>query len=106
MNICHYAEQKKLILIGFKVIICALNESTYHLINERTLSLMKKTAILVNTSRGPTVDLNALYRALKEGQLGKEGLSGNSGFLAEFEDLMRPSRTFSLILIPPLFPSL
>jgi glyoxylate reductase len=53
---------------------CALNESTHHLINKRTLSLMKKTAILVNTSRGPTVDLDALYQALKDGRLGGAGL--------------------------------
>lgn len=58
----------------FVSINCALNESTYHLINERTLRLMKPTAILVNTSRGPTVDLNALYQALKEGRLGGAGL--------------------------------
>ena len=48
---------------------CALTESTYHLINDRTIRLMKPTAIVVNTSRGPTVDLDALYRALKEGRL-------------------------------------
>ena len=53
---------------------CALNESTFHLINERTLRLMKPTAILVNTSRGPTVDLEDLYRALKDGRLGGAGL--------------------------------
>ena len=58
----------------FVSINCALNESTHHLINERTLRLMKPTAILVNTSRGPTVDLNALYQALKEGRLGGAGL--------------------------------
>lgn len=46
-----------------------LSGDTYHLIGERELSLMKKTAILINAARGPCVDPQALYRALKEGRI-------------------------------------
>jgi glyoxylate reductase len=44
-----------------------LIKETYHLINEEKLKLMKKTAYLINNSRGPVVDEKALYKALKEG---------------------------------------
>jgi D-3-phosphoglycerate dehydrogenase len=51
------------------VIHVPLSKETHHLINEKRLSLMKKTALLVNTSRGPVVEEAALYKALKEGWL-------------------------------------
>jgi glyoxylate reductase len=43
-----------------------LTKKTQHLIGERELRMMKPTAILVNTARGPIVDEHALARALKE----------------------------------------
>jgi len=43
-----------------------LTDKTYHLIGEKELNLMKKTAILVNTSRGPIIDEKALVKILKE----------------------------------------
>lgn len=48
---------------------CPLTPSNYKLIGERELSLMKRTAILVNTARGELVDEAALYRSLTEGQI-------------------------------------
>lgn len=45
---------------------CPLTEETHHLIGERELALMKPSAYLVNTSRGPVVDETALARALAE----------------------------------------
>lgn len=47
---------------------------TRHLINESTLRLMKKSAILVNASRGPIVDERALAHALTEGWIAGAGL--------------------------------
>ncbi|HOK81123.1 MAG TPA: D-glycerate dehydrogenase [bacterium] len=47
---------------------------TRHLIGARELSLMKKNAILINTSRGPVVDEKALVNALKEGKIWGAGL--------------------------------
>jgi glyoxylate reductase len=51
-----------------------LTEKTYHLIGEKELKMMKKTAVFVNTSRGPVVDEKALIKALKEKWIFNAGL--------------------------------
>jgi D-3-phosphoglycerate dehydrogenase len=71
-----------------------LLDSTYHLINAQKIALMKKTAKIINTSRGGVVDEEALYEAIKNGSLGgaaldvfeKEPAIGNK--LAELDNVI------------------
>jgi glyoxylate reductase len=51
-----------------------LTPDTHHLIDSEALSKMKPNAVLVNTSRGPVVDMEALYEALKEKHIFGAGL--------------------------------
>jgi glyoxylate reductase len=51
-----------------------LNSETKHLISEKKLKLMKQSAYLINTSRGPVVDEKALVKALNEGWITGAGL--------------------------------
>jgi glyoxylate reductase len=51
-----------------------LTDATRHLIGERELGLMRSTAVLVNTARGPVVDEEALASALEQGTIFAAGL--------------------------------
>jgi D-3-phosphoglycerate dehydrogenase len=51
-----------------------LTADSHHLIGAAELALLRPSAILVNTSRGPLVDLDALRAALEEDRLGGVGL--------------------------------
>lgn len=53
---------------------CPLTPQTRHIINEETLSMMKPTAFLINTSRGALVDEPALIKALQNGVIAGAGL--------------------------------
>jgi len=46
-----------------------LTETTHHLVNAKRLATMKKTAYIINTSRGEIIDEDALHDALKEGKI-------------------------------------
>ena len=71
-----------------------LLDSTYHLLDAQKMSTMKKTAKIINTSRGGVVDEDALYDAIKNGTLGgaaldvfeKEPAIGNK--LAELDNVI------------------
>ena len=58
----------------FVCLVVPLSEKTRHLISTRELSLMKKSAILVNIARGPIVDEPALIKALQDGTIRGAGL--------------------------------
>jgi len=75
-----------------------LTPDTHHLIDSEALSKMKPSAVLVNTSRGPVVDLDALYEALKSKHIFAAGLD-----VTEPEPLPvdHPLLTLDNILIVP-----
>ena len=53
---------------------CPLSESTYHIIDRRSLKIMKDGVYILNTSRGALIDAEALLKALKDGRVGGAGL--------------------------------
>jgi D-3-phosphoglycerate dehydrogenase len=53
---------------------CPLNEETRHIVNAERIALMKPTAYLINTARGPVVDEAALTSVLQEGRIAGAGL--------------------------------
>jgi phosphoglycerate dehydrogenase-like enzyme len=58
----------------FLTVNCPLSEETRRLVNAQRLALMKPTAYLINTARGPIVDQAALTQVLREGRIAGAGL--------------------------------
>jgi len=76
----------------FITIHTPLTPETRHLVNARTLRLMKPTAYLVNTARGPMVDAQALAEAAKNGVIAGAGI--------DVFDVEPPRPGFSLFGLP------
>jgi D-3-phosphoglycerate dehydrogenase / 2-oxoglutarate reductase len=53
---------------------CDLNPTSFHLINVRTMRLMRPTAVMINTARGSIVEESALVAALQQGKIGGAAL--------------------------------
>ncbi|MEZ5594712.1 MAG: NAD(P)-dependent oxidoreductase [Gammaproteobacteria bacterium] len=60
--------------VDFLSVNCPLNEHTHHIVNARNLALMKPSAFLINTARGPVVDEAALFEVLQAGKIAGAGL--------------------------------
>ena len=82
----------------FISIHCPLNESTRHLIGEKEFKKMEKNPLLINTSRGPIIDENALIQALMEGRLSGAGLDVLE---KEPPDLQNPLLKMKNVILSP-----
>jgi phosphoglycerate dehydrogenase-like enzyme len=73
-------------------------KETHHMINRETLTLMKPTAVIVNTARGNIIDEDALYQALKSGQIAGAGVDV---FAAEPLSVESPLLTLENAVLTP-----
>lgn len=81
---------------------CPLTEQTQHLINAETLALMKPTAYLINTGRGPLIDEKALLEALENRQIAGAALDVLAKEPPELNDpLMLAAKRLPNLLITP-----
>ena len=77
---------------------CALTPETHHLLDAQRLALLKPTAYLINTARGPIVDQAALTKVLREGRIAGAGLDV---FEDEPVDPNDPILTLDNVIVAP-----
>ena len=77
---------------------CPLTESTKHMINKESLSLMKPSAFIINTSRGALIDETALIEALENGTIAGAGLDVQE---TEPPEEASPLYTMDQVLLTP-----
>jgi D-3-phosphoglycerate dehydrogenase len=82
----------------FVTLHVALTKETNGMISTRELNLMKPTAYLINTSRGPVIDEEALIKALKEKKIAGAGLDV---FAKEPINLDNPLLKFDNVIVTP-----
>lgn len=97
MGITYASREDVLAQADFVSLHVALNAETTHLIGATELAMMKSTAYLINTTRGPVVDEKALVESLKTGSIGGAGLD-----VFEKEPILEPE-LYDLpnVVIPP-----
>jgi len=87
----------------YLIIQAPLTAGTHHLFNQQTLRRMKKTAVLVNTARGPIVEDAALYTALSQGWIAGAALDDIEEEPAKQRAFRSSNRLFQLpnVIITP-----
>jgi D-3-phosphoglycerate dehydrogenase len=97
-GVCMLSLEELLRRSDFVSLNCDLNPTSYHLIGESALKLMKPNAVLINAARGPIVEEAALVKALQSGRIGgaaldvfeREPLPGDSPYLGMDNVLLAP----------------
>lgn len=73
-NIEMVSKQELLQRADLVTINCDLNSTSFHLIGEADFSLMKNSAVIINTARGPIIDEYSMIQALQTGKISGAGL--------------------------------
>lgn len=90
MNLKYFSLEEVLAKSDIVTLHAPYNKDTHHLINKNNISKIKKGAYIINTARGGLIETDALYEALKSGQLAGAALDvlEEEGMLKDEEELL------------------